>query len=164
MDSEKVFYNLKKYYDYNDTRREWKIQLTMQINFISSKDSEETSTMHTKSHNIEIMMGNETDEIIEKLFESLLQNYHKDLEEPMRGSKFVPGSIDLLYYHLQKIGLKRGRSYVDRATINPKNNDDNYFQYALTVALNPQKIGKKKKTLKEYGKLDLLLISIIGKK
>ena len=57
------------------TRREWKIQLTMQINFISSKDSEETSTMHTKSHNIEIMMGNETDEIIEKLFESLLQNY-----------------------------------------------------------------------------------------
>ena len=75
MDSEKVFYNLKKYYDYNDTRREWKIQLTMQINFISSKDSEETSTMHTKSHNIEIMMGNETDEIIEKLFESLLQNY-----------------------------------------------------------------------------------------
>ena len=24
------------------TRREWKIQLTMQINFISSKDSEET--------------------------------------------------------------------------------------------------------------------------
>ena len=57
------------------TRREWKIQLTMQINFISSKDSEETRTMYTKSHNIEIMMGNETDEIIEKLFESLLQNY-----------------------------------------------------------------------------------------
>ena len=57
------------------TRIEWKIQLTMQINFISSKDSEETRMMYTKSHNIEIMMGNETDEIIEKLFESLLQNY-----------------------------------------------------------------------------------------
>ena len=95
------------------TRREWKIQLTMQINFISSKDSEETCTMHTKSHNIEIMMGNETDEIIEKLFESLLQNYQKDLEESMRGSGFVFDSIDLLYYHLQKIGLKRGRSYID---------------------------------------------------
>ena len=82
------------------TRREWKIQLTMQINFISSKDSEETCTMHTKSHNIEIMMGNETDEIIEKLFESLLQNYQKDLEESMRGSEFVRDSINLLYYHL----------------------------------------------------------------
>ena len=31
-------------------------KLAMQINFISSKDSEETRTMHTKSHNIEIMM------------------------------------------------------------------------------------------------------------
>ena len=77
------------------TRREWKIQLTMQINFISSKDSEETCTMHTKSHNIEIMMGNETDEIIEKHFESLLQNYQKNLEESIRGSEFVFHSIDL---------------------------------------------------------------------
>ena len=31
----------------------------------------------------------------------------------MRGSGFVFDSIDLLYYHLQKIGLKRGRSYID---------------------------------------------------
>ena len=84
----------------HETRREWKIQLTMQINFVSSKDSEEIRTMYTKSHNIEIMMGNETDEIIEKLFESLLQNYQKDLEEPMRGSEFAFDSIALLYYHL----------------------------------------------------------------
>ena len=48
------------------TRRKWKIQLTTSINFISSKDSDETRNLHTKSNNIEIMMGNETDEIIEK--------------------------------------------------------------------------------------------------
>ena len=74
----------------------------------------------------------------------------KDLKEPMKGSKFVRNSIDLLYYHLQKIGLKRGRSYIDspkwlknkKATLNPENNDDNCFQYALTVALNHQNIGK----------------------
>ena len=74
----------------------------------------------------------------------------KDLKEPMKGSKFVRNSIDLLYYHLQKIGLKRGRSYIDspkwlknkKATLNPENNDDNCFQYALTVALNHQDIGK----------------------
>ena len=39
------------------------------------------------------MMGNEKDEIIEKNFESYLQNiftkYKKDLKEAMRGSKFV---------------------------------------------------------------------------
>ena len=42
----------------------WKIQLTMAINFISSKDSDETRTMHTKTNNVEIMIGSETDEII----------------------------------------------------------------------------------------------------
>ena len=48
---------------------ERKIQLTMAINFISSKDSNETHTMHTKSDNIEIKVGNETGEIIKKRFE-----------------------------------------------------------------------------------------------
>ena len=47
----------------------------MEINFISSKDSNETCTIHTKSDNIEIMIGSETDEIIKNLFESLLQKY-----------------------------------------------------------------------------------------
>ena len=40
--------------------------------------------MHKKSNNTEIMTGNETDEIIEKLFESLLQKYQEGLEEKMR--------------------------------------------------------------------------------
>ena len=40
----------------------------MAINFISSKDSDETHTMHAKSNNAEIMMGSETNEIIEELF------------------------------------------------------------------------------------------------
>ena len=130
------------------TRTEWKIQLTMRINFISFK--EETPAMYTESHNIEIMMANETNEIVKKLYESLLQNYKNDLKEPMRESEFVPDSIDLLYYHLQKIGLKRGRSHIDspkwlknkKAIINTQNNDDNCFQYALTVALNHQNIEK----------------------
>ena len=67
------------------TQGERKIQLTMIINFKSSKDSDEIRTMHTKSNNIETMMGNETDEVIEKLFESLLQRYQEGLEEKMRG-------------------------------------------------------------------------------
>ena len=50
------------------TQGEWKTQLTMIVNFISSKDSDKIRSMHTKSNNIEIMMGNETDKIIEELF------------------------------------------------------------------------------------------------
>ena len=96
-------------------------------------------------------MGNETDEITEELLESLLQNYQKNLVEPMRGHEFASDSMDLLYYHLQKIGLKKDGSYIDspewlkskKATINSKNNDDNCFQHALTVASNHQNIEKK---------------------
>ena len=43
----------------------------MVINFISSKDSDEIRTMRAKRNNIEIIMGNETDEIIKELSESL---------------------------------------------------------------------------------------------
>ena len=51
------------------------------INFISSKDSAEIRTLRTKSNNIEIIMGSETDEIIIELFESLLQKYQEGLEK-----------------------------------------------------------------------------------
>ena len=88
---------------------EWKIQLTMAINFISSKkDSDETRTMHTESNNVEIMMGSETDEIIEELFKSLLQRYQEGLEKSMRGSEFIFDSVDELYYDLNKISVSRG--------------------------------------------------------
>ena len=59
------------------TQSEWKIQLTMAISFVSSKDSDETSTMHTKSNNVEIMMSNETNEIIDELFKSFCKNIKK---------------------------------------------------------------------------------------
>ena len=129
-------------------QNEWKIQLTMSINFISYEDSDAAQSRHTKSDNIEIMMVGETNDIICKLFESLLQRYREGLEESMKKSDFAPNSVDLLYYHLHKISLKSGKSYEDspkwlknkKATINPKDNDDKYFQYAIIAALNHEKI------------------------
>ena len=138
----------------------------MAINFISSKDSDETRTMHTKKNNVEIMMGSKTDEIIEDFLESFLQKYQERLEESMRGSEFVYDSVDVLYYNLNKVSLSRGGSYIDsskrlkkkkKATINPKNKDEKCFQYALTVALNygkikkaPQKISQIKPFIDQY--------------
>ena len=129
---------------------EWKIQLTIIINFISSKDSDEICTSHTKSNNIEIMTGNDTHEIIEEFLEPFLQKYQQGLEEKMRESEFVFDSVDLLHYDLTKISLNWGGSYIDspewlknkKATINPKNNDNKCFQYAQTVALNCEQIKK----------------------
>ena len=64
------------------TQSERKIQLTIAINSISSKpDSDETRTICTKSNNVEIVMGSETDEITEGRFESLLERYQEGLEE-----------------------------------------------------------------------------------
>ena len=75
----------------------------MAINFISSKeDSDETCTICTKSDNIEIMMGSDTDKMIEELFKSLQER----LEESIKGSEFIFDSADVLYYHLNKISLK----------------------------------------------------------
>ena len=112
-------------------------------------------------------MGSKTDEIIKYLSESLLQNYQKDLEESMRrGNDFATDSVDLLYYHLNKTSLgRKGRSYIDcpkwlknkKATINPKNNDNNCFQYATIAALNhkqiknhPERISNLKPFIDQY--------------
>ena len=84
----------------------------MAINFFSQKVFQKTHTMHSKSDNIEILIGNETDKIIEELFESFLQNYQERLERPMKESKIVFNMADLLYYKLPKISVNRsGFSY-----------------------------------------------------
>ena len=147
------------------TQGEWKIQLTIIINFIYSKDSDEIHTMYSKSINIENMAVNEIDKVIQELFESLLQKFQEGLEEKMRGRELVFDNIDLLRYSFHKTSLNRAGSYRDspkwlknkKETINPKNNDSKYFQYAIML-------NQLKRTHKEYQQLNLLVISIIGRK
>ena len=90
------------------TQGEWKIHLTMIVNFISSKDSKEMRTMHTKSYNIELMISNETDETTEECFDSVLQKYQEGLEESMKRNEFVLITLIWLYYKLHKISLNHG--------------------------------------------------------
>ena len=150
----------------NDSYGEWEIHLTMQISFISSLDTGKIPTMDSKSKNIEILMGNETDDIISELFESFKQTYQEGLEGEMEKSEFIFESVDLLYYNLHKTRLRRGKSYIKfpewltnkRATINPENKKDGKcFQYVVTVALNhqniekhPEKISKIKPHINKY--------------
>ena len=129
---------------------EWKIQLTAEINFISSiPDSDETRIMHTKSDNLKIMIGSDTDKVTEDLFKSLLQRYQEGLEEKMKGSEYVFDGVNALHYDLDKISLERGGPHIKsperlsaKKAINLQNKkDDKCFQYALTVALNYEKIN-----------------------
>ena len=87
--------------DYKTQFGEWKIQLTMSINYFSAKYSDETNNMYTKSNNIQVMVRSETDKIIEELFKPSLQIYQEGVEEPMRGNEFIPDSVNLLHYYLQ---------------------------------------------------------------
>ena len=157
-----------------ETEGEWKIQLPMEINFVSSKGSDEIRIMPTKSDNIDIIMGSETNDIIEELCESLLQKYQEGLKESLKESKFYFDCVNSLYYHLQRISLIRVGSYIDppellknkNATINPENKDDNYFQYALTATLNyknikshPERVSNLKPFVDQYNWKDKFSIS-----
>ena len=67
---------LKDLIDDHKAKGEWKIQLSMRIIFVSFIDADETREMHTKSDNITIMSGIETEDVINELF--FVKNIKKD--------------------------------------------------------------------------------------
>ena len=106
--------------------------------------------------------------LLMNLFKFFLKRYQEGLHKKMKGSSFIFERVDLLYYHLHNISLNGAGSYIDSpewlkvkgATINPKNKNNECFKYAITVALNHEKIGKNPQRIT---KLSLLSILIIGK-
>ena len=54
---------------------EWKIQINMRVNFVSSNDNRENRTIFVWSDNEETTLGNETDDIIKRLINSFLNKY-----------------------------------------------------------------------------------------
>ena len=81
-----------------------------------------------------------------------------------RGSGFTHESVGLLYYHFQRIDIRRGGSYMvspdwissKKATINPKNEKDNEcFKWSIIAGLNYNKIKEKElKKLLKFRKVD----------
>ena len=132
----------------HETQYEWKTKLTMAINSFRSKDSEEIGTIYSPSENAEVIIGTETDKIIEYLADSFLQRYQKGLEDLMRGSEFVFDNVDLLYYKINTVTLNSGESFIvspewlinKKVKINPKTNDGRCFQYAMKMTLNNEQI------------------------
>ena len=163
---------LRKLINYYKNKGEWKLQLTAEISFASLKPgSDETHVMHTRIDNEEFMNGSDTDEIIKGLFESFLQKYEENLQEKMKGSDFEFDGVNFLFYDFNKVSINRGGSYIDspkwiknkKSTINPKNNDYKCFQYAVTLALNldrinshPERISKIKPFIEQYNWKEIL--------
>ena len=84
----------------------------MRNNFISSLDNDEERVMCSKSDNIEIMINDEADEVIKKLFDSLKIRYQNNLEST-NGGEFVFDYIQLLYHKYHKINPNHGGSHID---------------------------------------------------
>ena len=89
----------------------WKIQLTIAINFMSSKDAEEERVMHSSSSNIKFTSYSDADEVIDELFKSLLSRYEVNLETSM-GKFFYYYSVQLMYYKCHRVNFIRGGSYI----------------------------------------------------
>ena len=131
------------------------------LRFTLKPGSDETRLMHTRSITMEFMSGSETEEIIESLYRSLLQNYYDNLLEKMRGSDFVFNGINYFYYNFNRVSISKGGSYIEspkwlknkKSTVNQKNNDYKCVQYATILALkfdkvtsHPERITKKIKS------------------
>ena len=88
----------------------------------------------------------------------------------MKGLEFEFDGVNFLYYDFNKTSINRSGSYKDspkwlkdkKSTINTINNDYKCFQYAVTLALNldkirknPQKISKIKPFIDQYNWKDI---------
>ena len=98
-------------------------------------------------------MGSDTKDVIYKLFNTLLQRFQNAQEKSNeRGSEFISDSVELLYYHFQRIDTRRAESYIispdwiasKKVTINPKNEKDKEcFKWSIILELNYNKVNEK---------------------
>ena len=66
--------------------------------------------MHSTSENIKFAPYNDTNEVVNKLFEPLRSKYQDNLETSIKISNFTFDSVQLMYYRCHKVNFKRGGS------------------------------------------------------
>ena len=58
-------------------------------------------------------MGSDTNDVIDRLFYTLLQRFQRAQETSNdRGSEFILDTVELLYYHFHRIDIRRSESYI----------------------------------------------------
>ena len=75
----------------------WKIQLTIAMNIISSKDTEEERVMHWNSDNIKFTPYSGANDVIDKLFKSHRSKNQDNLETSMKGRNFIFDAVQIMY-------------------------------------------------------------------
>ena len=88
---------------------------------------------------------NDANEVVDEHFDSVRSRYQDNLEASMRWSEFIFVSVQLIFYKCHEANFRRDGSYIDSQDwINPKNEYDKCFQYAVTVALNYEEMWIQK--------------------
>ena len=99
--------------DSGTERGEWKVQPAMQNNCISTKDFKEIHTIYSASKPVETLMGSDTDDAIDRFFDTTLQRFHQSIETSNdRGSESTHEIVLLLYQYFQKIDIRRAESCI----------------------------------------------------
>ena len=113
------------------------------------QDPEKNYTFYVKSKNIEILPGDDVNDITKQLTDSFYENFEEEMLKLRNGSDYEYDSVEVLGIRFHTIDLRRGSSYIKSpdwiknkgATINPKNTKGNRcFLYAVVAALNHKKI------------------------
>ena len=107
----KIWYYLHNLVNNYKKKGEWKVQLSMHVIFSNIISANKTDILHTKSDNVEILKGYDTNTIINELKNSLVSRYQEGLEHKLNGSNYVFDHIHLLEIHLNKISINRGSTY-----------------------------------------------------
>ena len=90
-----------------------KIQLVMQNSCISVKNFEDTRTIYSASKPIEIYMGSDTENVIDTLFNTILERIQQVIASSQKNeSEFTHEKVALFYYYFQKIDIRRAESYI----------------------------------------------------
>ena len=99
--------------DSGTERGEWKVQPAMQNNCISTKDFKEIHTIYSASKPVETLMGSDTDDAIDRFFDTTLQRFHQSIETSNdRGSESTHEIVVLLHQYFQKIDIRRAESCI----------------------------------------------------
>ena len=110
--------------DSNAEREERKVQLVMQNNCISIKNFEHTRTIYSASELAEIILGSDTEDVIDRLFDTTLERFQEVIVTSQKtGSEFTRESVGLLYYYFMKIRIRRAESYVKSLDSKQKSNN-----------------------------------------
>ena len=104
------------------------VQLIMTIIFQHNTNKTKKYTIYVKNRNIEVRVAYDTDDIINKLLESFLENYEREQNILRNGSNYVFDCVDHTFVQFHTIELRRGSSYIlspkwisdKKATINPQ--------------------------------------------